>query len=157
MSSFSGKSDPLTKQAAYRPYYGQLGELRSLAGPLVPVVALTATASKETRDLIMKDLCMTESTFKVVVNPNKENIKSCVIDTFHSRADICNDFDWLVKLLKEKGKDTPRMIIFYRKIDHISDVYEHLETSLGCFDFNSVIYHVFSTGKNASLLSFSYF
>ena len=78
---------------------------------------------------------MTESTFKVVVNPNKENIKYCVIDTFHSRADICNDFDWLVKLLKEKGKDTPRMIIFFRKIDHISDVYEHLETSLGCLAY----------------------
>ena len=127
----SGKSDHKTKQPAYRPFYGQLGELRSLAGPSVPLVALTATASKATRELIMKDLCMNEQTFKLVVDPNKENIKYSVVNTNFSRADIANDFDWLVELLKEKGKDAPWMIIFFRKIDHISDVYKHLETVLG--------------------------
>ena len=65
------------------------------------------------------------------MDPNKANIKYWVVDTNYSRADIANDFDWLVELLKDKGKDVPRMIIFFRKIDHISDVYEHLETSLG--------------------------
>ena len=67
----------------------------------MPVVALTATASKETRSLIMKDLCMNEQTFQLVVDPNKENIKYWVFDTSYSRADICNDFDWLVELLRE--------------------------------------------------------
>ena len=77
--------------------------------------ALTATASRETRNLIMKDLCMNEQIFKLVVDPNKANIKYWVINTNYSRADIANDFDWLVELLKDKGKDVPRMIIFFRK------------------------------------------
>ena len=36
-------------------------------------------------------------------------------------------FDWQVELLREKGNDTPLLIIIDRKIDHISDVYEHLK------------------------------
>ena len=111
--------------------YGCLGELRSLAGPNVPVVALTATASLETRKMIMKDLCMADKSFQLVVDPNKTNIKYWVFETGRGREDICDDFDWLVDLIKRKGKETPRMLVFFRKIDHISDVFEHLATSLG--------------------------
>ena len=111
--------------------YGCLGELRSLTGPNVPVVALTATASLETRKMIMKDLCMTDSAYQLVVDPNKMNIKYWVVETGRGRDDICEDFDWLVDLIRRKGKDTPRMLVFFRKIDHISDVFEHLATSLG--------------------------
>lgn len=111
--------------------YGCLGELRSLAGPTVPVIALTATASEDTRKMILKDLCMTKSAFQLVVNPNKRNIKYGVFETGRGREDICDDFDWLVNLIRKKGRDTPRMLVFFRKIDHISDVFEHLATSLG--------------------------
>ena len=51
---------------------GDLGEMRSLVGPYVPVVALTATASLEIRKMIMKDLCMDDKSF--VIDPNKTNI-----------------------------------------------------------------------------------
>ena len=47
MFIYNGKANTATKQPAYRPCYGSLYELRSLAGPDVPVVALTATASKK--------------------------------------------------------------------------------------------------------------
>ena len=127
----SGKPDAVSKKAAYRPMYGCLGELRSLAGPNVPVVALTATASLETRKMIMKDLCMTDSAYQLVVDPNKENIKYWVLETGRGRDDICEEFDWLVDLIRRKGKDTPRMLVFFRKIDHISDVFEDLATTLG--------------------------
>ena len=60
------------------------------------------------------------------------NIKSWVIETGRGRDDICEDFDWLVDLIRRKGKDTPGMLVcFFRKIDHISDVFERLTTSLG--------------------------
>ena len=111
--------------------YGCLGEIRSLVGPKIPVVALTATASTRVADIILKDLCMTETVFKLTVNPNKENIKYWVFETSRGRGDIGKDFDWLTDMLRREGIKMPRMIIFFRKIDHIADVFEHLETSLG--------------------------
>ena len=53
---------------------GVLGEMRSLAGPNVPVVAFTATASLEIRKMIMNDLCMDDKSFQLVIDPNKTNI-----------------------------------------------------------------------------------
>lgn len=132
-SGISGKSNGFSKKPAYRPSYGSLGELRFLTGPSVPVVALTSSASKETREMIVKDLCtcMTDSAFQLVVDPNKKNIKYWVFETVGGRCNICGDFDWLVNRIKKKGKEPPRMLIFFRVIDHISDVFEHLVTSLG--------------------------
>lgn len=124
---FSGKTSK-SKQTAYRPCYGRLGELRSLAGSAVPVVALTATATKDTRQTIIKDLCM-DNCFELLVDPNKTNIKYWVQEIVDDN--ICRNFDWLVTLLRSRGINTPRMIIFFRQIKHISEVYEHLETSLG--------------------------
>jgi ATP-dependent DNA helicase RecQ len=128
---FSGKAGPGKNALAYRPMYGALGELRSLAGPKIPVIALTATASNHVRNMIKNDLCMNENIFELAINPNKTNIKFWAIETKRSRGDITKDFDWLVDLIRKEGVNTPRMIIFFRKIDHIADVYEHLETSLG--------------------------
>ena len=128
---FNGKTTEKTKTPAYRPYYGCLGEIRSLVGPKIPIVALTATASTNVTGNILKDLCMTEQVFKLVVDPNKDNIKYWVFETTRTRGDIGKDFDWLVDLLRREGTETPRMIIFFRKIDHIADVFEYLETSLG--------------------------
>ena len=113
------------------PFYGSLGELRSLAGPTVPVVALTATASEQVKEMILSDLGMNDKVFQLWVDPNKNNIKYWVFETTRPRGDIALDFNWLVSLLRKEGAKTPRMIIFFRKIDHIADVFEHLETSLG--------------------------
>ena len=70
---------------------------------------------------------MRKETFKLVVDPNK-NSKYCMLETMRARDDIGKGFDWLVDLLRKEFTATSRMIIFFRKIDHIADVYEHLET-----------------------------
>ena len=119
----SGQKSPITKKPAFRPEYGKLGELRSLAGPSIPVIALTATASLETQGIVKNILCMTESE-DVIVSPNKPNIKY-VVHAFDT-DDVRANFTWLVQLLREKGADTPRMIIFFRKIEHMSTVYKHV-------------------------------
>ena len=124
---FSGKASK-SKKSPYRPCYGRLGELRSLAGPTVPVVALTATATKETRQTIVKDLCM-DNCCEILVDPNKKNIKYWVQEV--TDDSISRNFEWLVTLLRTCGRTSPRMIVFFRQIKHISEVYEHLETSLG--------------------------
>ena len=90
---YSGKTSEKTKTPAYRPYYGCLCEVRSLAGPKIPVVALTATASSNMTGIILKDLCMTEHVFKLVVDPNKENIKYWMLETTRTRG------DWVTGLL----------------------------------------------------------
>lgn len=137
---------------SYRPFYGCLGDIRSLSGPSVPVIALTAAASSKVKETIMKDLCMGESTFKLSVNPNKPNIKYWVFESQRRRSDITRDFDWLVDLLRKNGRTTPRMIIFFRKIEHISDVFEHLEFLLVAMDM-SILTTVGSTMTQTACLT----
>lgn len=76
----------------------------------------------------MKDLCM-DSCFELIVDPNKPNIKYWLQNLTDDNIN-CN-FEWLVTLLRSRGKATPRMIIFFRQIKHMSNVYEHLDASLG--------------------------
>lgn len=92
----------------------------------MPVIALTATATNETKDIILKDLCM-EQCYEVILNPDKRNITYWVFNM----DDITSNFQCLVNLLLTKKHETSRMLIFFRQIKHIAEVYELLETSLG--------------------------
>ena len=125
---FSGKPCPLTKQRAFRPAYGKLGEIRSLASPNIPVIALTATASFDTMEIIKKDLCFSDC-LEIIVSPNKLNIRYDIIDI--KNDDVRENFEWLIQLLEKHGINTPRMIIFFRKVDHMSIVYKHVINCLG--------------------------
>ena len=117
-----------TLRGAFRGAYGKLGELRSLAGPDVPVVALTATASFETMETIKRDLCF-DACMEVIVSPNKPNIRYHVIDI--KCNDVRYNFQWLAELLEKDGINTPRMIVFFRKVEHMSTVFKHLISTLG--------------------------
>ncbi|CAG2233679.1 recQ [Mytilus edulis] len=109
------------------PCYGRLDEIRSLVGGHVPVVALTATATEETKAVIKKQLCM-DNCSEIMVNPDKKNVTYWVHNL--PSDDICTNFRWLVNLLRGYKQATSRMIIFFRQIKHMADVYEYLETSL---------------------------
>ncbi|XP_071089393.1 recQ-like DNA helicase Blm [Haliotis cracherodii] len=69
----------IRNEKAFRPAYGTLGELRALA-PGIPVIALTATATKSTRDVIINEMCMSGCE-QILLSPNKENIKYWQIST----------------------------------------------------------------------------
>ncbi|CAG2190513.1 unnamed protein product [Mytilus edulis] len=122
-----GLPDKKKKKLAYRPCYGRLDEIRSLVGGHVPVVALTATATEETKAVIKKQLCM-DNCSEIMVNPDKKNVTYWVHNL--PSDDICTNFRWLVNLLRGYKQATSRMIIFFRQIKHMADVYEYLETSL---------------------------
>ena len=91
------------------------------------MIALTATATQQTREIIMKDLSM-ENCLQIIVNPNKKNVKYSVENACR---EICDNFNWLLEILSSRGKDCPRIIVFFRQIKHIAEVFEFLQTKLG--------------------------
>ena len=124
----------------FRPAYGKLGEMRSFFGRCVPLVALTATASKDSIVKIQSSLGM-QNRLEIVGDPDKKNIK------YHVQAvekDIPSNFRWLVDLLRKKGIQTPRMVIFFRRIEYMTRLYELLDTELkekGYVDYNEDRYN----------------
>ena len=92
------------------------------------MIALTATASFETMEIIKEDLCFSDC-LEIIVSPNKLNIKYDKIDI--KNDDVRENFKWLIQLLEKHGISTPRMIIFFRKVDHMSIVYKHVINCLG--------------------------
>lgn len=96
----------------FRKQFGNLDEVRSLVRPSVNVMALTATASLRTRQLIMNKLHMDEKESAVVEKvPNKLNIKYFVR---YPRDDITTELQDIVSDIKANGKDTHKSIIFCR-------------------------------------------
>ncbi|KAL5009106.1 hypothetical protein ScPMuIL_014687 [Solemya velum] len=126
---------------AFREAYGRISELRSFFRNRVPIVALTATASKDMVHKIKKDLGILQC-LGVIGDPNKENIR------YHVKVvngGLESDFEWLVNLIRREGVDTPRMF-FFRHIRHMGELFEILETSLG-----NQGYIVDSTGQKVRL------
>ncbi|KAL5007067.1 hypothetical protein ScPMuIL_015873 [Solemya velum] len=81
---------------AFREAYGRISELRSVYGNRVPIVALTATASKDMVHKIKKDLGILQC-LSVIGDPNKENIR------YHVKVvngGLESDFEWLVNLFE---------------------------------------------------------
>ena len=58
------------KQQAFRACFGRLGELRSLAPDKTPVMALTATATKDTRQQIINVLNLKDNLHLIVDRSN---------------------------------------------------------------------------------------
>ena len=71
--------DPSSYQAeAFRTYYSKLSELRSLTFQKVLLLALTATATQDTRDFIIDNLCLYNSILLSVI-PECTNIRYSVV------------------------------------------------------------------------------
>lgn len=65
---------------------------------------------------------------EIIVNPEKKNVKYSVEIT---KRDILSDFKWLLHLLQSMKESCPRIIIFFRQIKQIAEVFEYLQTNLG--------------------------
>ena len=122
-----GKGDPSKGEEAFRVNYDRLGEIRSLLGRKVPFITLTATARKETLEAIISDLGMTDCV-KVVGNPNKANIRYTVINV---ECSLYSNFHWLIEHLELHGEQASRYLIFCRKKENVSGLFEIFPTSLG--------------------------
>ena len=87
--------------------YGKINELRSLLGQ-TPVICLTATATSEQQQHIIKILGMKDPLI-IQSPPTKQNI------TYYVKSvgnDIDTNFTWLADILLKQGQDSPRILIF---------------------------------------------
>ena len=117
-----------SKRAAFCKCYGHLHELRSLA-PKVKMVALTATATKLTKDTIQNVLLM-ENLYEITESPNKPNITYAVEymqkDTEHELY-----FGWLADELRTRQSLCEGTIIYCQTIKQCGIIYATIKGLLG--------------------------
>lgn len=100
--------------------------MRSLMKKTVSVMALTATATKETRDIIFSTVGM-KDVFTVSQIPEKENIIYSITKT----TNIPSVFSQYVQELRVQRVSYPRVLIFCRTISHCANIYEFFHQKLG--------------------------
>lgn len=111
----------------FRSHYSRLSELRSLLHSYTPMVALTATATNDTRSYILENLSLI-SPKCLIETPERENIKYSVIDI---KENMTEDFlNPLVNDIKEMGYLAKRVLIFCRTMKDVNLVYDVFENNL---------------------------
>ena len=101
--------------------------MRALLGKKLPIITLTATAKKTTMEAIVRDLGMVNCQV-VTSNPDRPNIRYSVIEVGES---LYGNFQWLIEKLHQFGRYTDRYLIFCRKMDHASQLFEVFTKCLG--------------------------
>ena len=133
------------KMAAFRECYGHLHELRSLA-PNAKMIALTATATKLTKETILNILLM-EKPFEIQESPNKPNVTYSV-KCIQKDEDHEMYFEFLVKELKSKGTSCERTIIYCQTIKQCSIIYGTIKGMLG----NDIYFQTDENPSNVEML-----
>ena len=83
------------------------------------MLAVTATASAMTRDVIKKELGM-QGCLEVVKSPDRTNIRLAVKKVSTNQ---CETFAWLCQELKSKGPNTEKVVIYCKSIDYCGLLY----------------------------------
>ncbi|XP_068757874.1 uncharacterized protein [Montipora capricornis] len=116
------------KLAAFRECYAHLHELRSLA-PEVPIIALTATATKLTKDTFLNVLLM-DNPYEIKESPNKLNL-TYVVECMRKDTHLEFYFEWLIDELKTKQVSCEKTIIYCQTIKQCGIVYGTIKGLLG--------------------------
>ena len=67
----------------------------------IPVLALTATADISTQETICSQLCLKADHTKILISPNRKNIRLSV--TKVKKELMVTQLDWLVEEVKQRG------------------------------------------------------
>ena len=97
--------------------------------PGCPFIALTATATSDTRAVIFDSLLF-ENPHTILESSNKENI-SYVVDYMKKNANLSDYFSWLANELSENGTEATRTIIYCQTIKQCALVYTTIKILLG--------------------------
>ena len=114
---------------AFRRWYNNIQELRSLLPSQTPFIALTATAMKTTREKICTALNMTKPKF-VMVSPERSNISYRVVQ-MSNKVHVTEYFHWLFEGIKSKGKQSERCIIYCQTVNQCSTLFSIFSVCLG--------------------------
>jgi len=106
--------------SVFRKWYGQVGHIRSFVPTSTPVVALTATATKETCALIVNHMQMTELHL-VHLSPNRPNIRYSVVKV---SREFDRGFQWLTAELCEKRQNLDRVLVYCLSITTCTHLYK---------------------------------
>ena len=118
--------------AAFRTVYADLHELRTLA-PSVRMMALTATATKETKETII-DVLRMKDVYEVAESPNKSNI-TYVVNYMPKDSEVQDYLSWIVKEIK--GGKTDKTTVYCQTIKQCSLVYGLLKSMKGKCMYNA--------------------
>ena len=122
---FRGFSNQQT--SAFRDWYGKIAELRSLTPRLIPMIALTATATKNTREFIIKDLCLTKPLL-ICSSPEKVNVKYYLIKTQIDSVELI--FSDVLSDLTRNGINAKRTLVFCRRMKDLRNIYQVMNKKL---------------------------
>ena len=84
-----------------------------------PYLALTGTADKSTQTAIIKSLGMVDPE-RIVMSPERKNVRITVIKC--KKAEIFSKLNWLVEMMRMKGRNTPKTIIFCNMMSEMASV-----------------------------------
>lgn len=94
------------------------------------MAALTGTANQDTQKTIKETLnLMKKDTLRVYVGPNRTNLRFSVKKVKKERQ--LDELQWLIDMVREKGRDTSKTIIFCNTMNEIASVVNHLLYKLG--------------------------
>ncbi|XP_076146136.1 putative ATP-dependent DNA helicase Q1 [Alosa pseudoharengus] len=114
-------------QTPFRDSFAKLGELRSLVKAGTPVLALTASADRESRARVMKQLQM-DNPIILALSPNRTNIRLGLIKVPGHTLECLH---WIVRDVKEKGISMLPVIIYCKTVKAVGRVFCHLKGELG--------------------------
>ena len=83
---------------------------------------------------------MKKDTFTVYVSPNRTNIRFSVRKV--KKEEHLNELQWLIDIIKLKGKDTPKTILFCNTINEVASVANHLLFKLGIHAYKRNLSHL---------------
>lgn len=110
----------------FRPSYGCLNELRALFSKDTPMMACSATVTKNIRQEVVTRLEMVNCAF-VSTSPDRTNIFYEV----YPRLDFEEDLKYVLHSLKCDKSRAPRVVIYCRSLDMCASLYAHFHYELG--------------------------
>lgn len=116
-----------TADRPFRPWYGKLGEIRSLIE--CPVLLMTATANKAARMKLQTMFCM-KNCIEIIDNPDRDNIKLFVTKV-KSTIPLSETFYFMIKKVKIEKDSCQRFIIFCQSIKTCSEIFTMFRLELG--------------------------
>ena len=94
-----------------------------------PVLALTGTADKLTKEVISSSLILRPNMCNIFVSPNRVNLRISIVRA--TKRDALAKSDWLIELCLSKGVNIPKTILFCNAMKDVGLLVNHLTFKLG--------------------------